>query len=363
MTAPVRVLINGLHAKSGGGVTYLREIMPHLVARPEIEPILLLHDSQRPLFADLDHHVPVRWVRFRSGFLRLLAWEQVRLPGLARRLKVDVTFSPANFGPLLAPRPVVLLRNTLAVGQTETRFLKRLYWWVLGIVTRASIRRAPAVLAVSRHAADILYRGVAAAHRTKLRIVPHGVSPLFRPDDAPREDFLLAVGDLYIQKNYHGLIEALARLPDGIHLRIAGRPVDADYHDRLRAQVRRTGLAARIAFLGHRTPGQLADLYRRCRLFVFPSLAETFGNPLVEAMACGAPVACAEAAAMPEIAGDAAVWFDPADPDSMARAIASMWGDDALRAQYSKRARIRAARFSWPETARLTAGALSGAAR
>lgn len=362
----MRVLVNGLHAKSGGGVTYLRELMPRLAALPELAVTLLLHEDQRGLYPDLPDQLPIHWVDFRNSFARLLIWEQLRLPGLARRLGSAVTYSPANFGPLFAPAPVVLLRNTLAVGQSDRRWRKQIYWLVLGWMTHWSVRRAPVALAVSRYAGEVLTEGLSAHQKNKLVIVPHGVSPRFHPDDSPRQDFLLAVGDLYVQKNLHGLIEALALLAEALpdlRLKVAGRPVDKAYGDRLRQRLAQLGLSDRVDFLGSLAPDQLADLYRQCRLFVFPSLAETFGNPLVEAMACGAPVACARITAMPEVAGDAVEYFDPRDPADMARSLKNMWTDAARREEYSARAVRRAALFSWEETAQRTANALVAVVR
>ncbi|CCQ72747.1 glycosyltransferase family 1 protein [Magnetospira sp. QH-2] len=361
MDESLRVLVNGLHAKSGGGVTYLRELTPRLAARADLDVTLLLHENQRELYPKLPEQMAIHWVNFDSGFAKLLIWEQLKLPALAHTLKADVTYSPANFGPLFAPKPVVLLRNTLAVGQTDRRLSKQIYWMVLGWMTHWSVRRAPVALAVSRYAGDVLTEGLPAKQKSKMVVVPHGVSPLYSPDGAPREAFLLAVGDIYVQKNLHGLVEALALLKDALPdltLKIAGRPIDGDYLQRIESRIRELGLGGRVAFLGHQSAEELRDLYRRCRLFVFPSLAETFGNPLVEAMACGAPVACAEVTAMPEVAGKAVQYFDPAEPVDMAMILKSMWTDETLRAEYASRALERSHLYSWEETARKTAEAL-----
>jgi glycosyltransferase involved in cell wall biosynthesis len=364
---PVRVLVNGVHARTGGGVTYLRNVVPGLAGDPSLSLVVLLHESQRDLFPNLGAWAETVYVDFSDGFYGRLLWEQAALPHLARRLKADVTFSPANFGPLLAPRPVVLLRNALAVAAADPRPTKRLYWAALTAMTRLSLLRAPAAMAVSDYARRTLTEGLPAAVRARVRVVPHGVSDIFRPDpeDRPREDFALAVGDIYVQKNLLGLIEALARarkvLP-GLRLKVAGRPVDADYAARCRALAAARGLEGVVVFLGHVPAEGLVDLYRRCRLFVFPSLIETFGHPLLEALACGAPVASSNATAMPEVAGDAALYFDPADPEAMADCLVRLARDDTLRAALSAKAAVRAAAFSWEVTARRTAEVLKAAA-
>jgi glycosyltransferase involved in cell wall biosynthesis len=113
-----------------------------------------------------------------------------------------------------------------------------------------------------------------------------------------------------------------------------------------------------VRVLGHVPARELADLYRRCALFVFPSLVETFGNPLVEAMASGAPIVSSNAAAMPEVLGEAALFFDPGDTPAMAEGIAAALRDGDLRHRLGARARARARRFSWDETARRTIGVI-----
>ena len=363
---PVRVLVNALHARSGGGVTYLRNLLPGLAADAGLDVHLCVHAEQAGAAPD-DARIRVHRARFRPGFYRTLAWEQALLPILARRIGADVVFSPANFGPLLAPRPVVLLRNALDVGKSERRWRKRLYWTVLSLMTAASALRAPRLLAVSEYARRALTRRLPDAVRRRTAVVHHGVDPLFSPPpaEAARQDFLLAVGDLYVQKNLHGLVAALDILRRGVpevRLKIAGRPVDADYADRVAAEIAGRGLGEHVELLGHVAPVALAELYRRCALFVFPSLVETFGNPLVEAMASGAPIVSADSAAMPEVLGDAALFFDPEDTAQMAARLATALADEALRRDLGARALARASRFSWAETARLTAALLKDCA-
>jgi glycosyltransferase involved in cell wall biosynthesis len=184
-------------------------------------------------------------------------------------------------------------------------------------------------------------------------VIHHGVAAVFSPPQAgdARENFLLVVGDLYIQKNLHSLVEALAlvlRQHPAIALRIAGREIDADYAAALHRLVRERGLRDAVIFLGHRETAEIVELYRRCAIFVFPSTAESFGMPLVEAMACGAPVIASNTSAMPEIAADAA--------------ILRVLDDPALRQSLSERALLRAKTFSWPDCARRTAAVLREAA-
>ena len=120
------MLVNGIHAKSGGGVTYLRNIMPLLAEDDDLELHLFLHRDQFELFGVIDERIRVHLLDFSNGFFTNLIWEQVVLPLLAKSMSIDVTLSPANYGPLMAPRQIIMLRNSLAVVGRETRIRKRL---------------------------------------------------------------------------------------------------------------------------------------------------------------------------------------------------------------------------------------------
>jgi len=363
MTKPSRILLNALHAKSGGGITYLRNMLPRLAADDRLDLHLLIHTDQHTLFAPLPPSVTLHEVNFRQGFWGRVLWEQARLPRLARRLGIDITFSPANFGPLFAPGLVVLLRNAVEVGRNERRMIKRLYWIALGFMTALSVLRSRRVIAVSDYAGKSLTFGLVKKSAGKLSIIHHGIDPLFTPGAVgpANPPFLLAVGDLYVQKNFGTLIEAfalVARSYPHLSLKIAGRPVDMDYCKHLETVVQRLGLAGSVEFLGEVGRDDLILLYQRCRIFVFPSIVETFGEPLAEAMACGATIASSRTTAMPEIVGDAALFFDPSDAEDMARNIVNLLEDDVLSRDLATRGALRAKKFSWDDTARHTADVL-----
>lgn len=365
--APVRVLINALHARSGGGLTYLRNLLPLLAEEPGLEVHLCLHRDQIPPFEPLPTAVIVHSVTFKDGFIRRLVWEQLRIPGMARRLEASVTFSPANFGPLRAPGSVVLLRNAIAVVESEPRFSKRVYWAALAAMTTLSLLVCRRAIAVSDYAGLALSIGLPSMVRRRIAVVHHGVSPHFSPPpaDQPRDVFLLAVADLYIQKNLHGLLAALALLRKefpSLRLKIAGAPIDQDYAVRIATLVSSLDLGSHVEMMGMMPAEKLALLYRQCALFIFPSLAETFGNPLVEAMASGAPIVCSNTTAMPEVLGDAGLYFDPTNPADIAARIGEALRDPNLREALGKKALARAQDFSWRKTSEETAAVLRAAA-
>jgi glycosyltransferase involved in cell wall biosynthesis len=362
----LRILVNGIHAKSGGGVTYLKNILPILAEDAELELHLFIHKEQFELFEAVDERIRVHLLDYRNGFFFNLVWEQFALPILARSMSIDVTVSPANYGPLMAPAQVIMLRNSLAVAGKETRPIKRLYWAGLTIMTALSLLTCQRAIAVSNYARKALTFGISQRLQSKVSVIYHGVRETFVPPETERSgNFLLAVSDIYVQKNLHILINALGELrrsnPD-IVLKLAGKAIDQGYLNELKDAIRLEKLEDAVEFLGEMNSDQLLVLYQNCIAFVFPSTVETFGNPLVEAMACGAPIVSSNTAAMPEILGEAAIYFDPLNARDIAAQIGEILANGDLRLRLSQTALQRAAMFSWRNTARQTADVIKSVA-
>lgn len=355
----IRVLVNGIHAKSGGGVTYLRNILPLLAQDPELEIHLFIHCDQFKLFGVVDERIRVHLLNFPNGFFVNLLWEQFALPVLANAMSVDVTVSPANYGPLAAPAQIIMLRNSLAVVGRETRPIKRLYWAGLTVMTALSLLNCRRAIAVSSYARKALTFGLGQRLMKKVTVIHHGVRDSFKPDDkVKRGAFLLAVSDIYVQKNLHTLIQALAIVRGeypNVHLKIAGKAIDQGYLQELNEAIRYHKMGEAIEFIGEQSTDELLTLYRQCKIFLFPSTVETFGNPLVEAMACGAPIISSNSAAMPEILGEAAHFFNPLDAQEIAQRIVDLLGDEKMQLELSAKSLERARNYSWRLTAENTA--------
>jgi glycosyltransferase involved in cell wall biosynthesis len=201
-----------------------------------------------------------------------------------------------------------------------------------------SARESERVITISRHAA--------AAIVEHLGVPPERIRPIhlgldherFRPGEEPREEFLLYPARRWPHKNHGLLFEAFAE----VRRRHAGLELVLTSYD---------GAAPDgVRSLGHVSRGELVDLYQRAAALVFPSLYEGFGQPPLEAMACGCPVACSNAASLPEVVGDAARLFDPASRDEIVDAIEDVL---ANRDDWRRKGIEHAAAFSWDETARL----------
>jgi glycosyltransferase involved in cell wall biosynthesis len=208
----------------------------------------------------------------------------------------------------------------------------------------------------------------------KLSVVHHGVAEGFAPveDEGRREAvraryglperFLLYVGQVYPQKNVGGILRALALLRDRIPhpLVMAGRPsLKAERDMRL---VERLGLGDRVRIVGWVADEDLPVLYSLADAFVFPSLYEGFGIPLLEAMACGCPVVTSTGGSCAEVVGEAGLRVDPADPAAIAAAVLRVVNEPGLARELGRRGVERARRFTWERTARATLSILAEAA-
>lgn len=360
---PVRVLINALHSKSGGGVTYLRNMLPLLSQDLSLDIHLCIHKDQLALLPTDLGKIKLHLLDFRSSFWGRIFWEQILVPRLGQRIKSDLTFSPANFCPFFANKNVILLRNALSVASIEKRSVKLGYWAMLYVSTACSMMVSRKVISVSKYALRSSGSALTGKMLHKTVILHHGIHTgiIQRPNNSERQDFLLSVSDIYVQKNYKNLLLSVLKLKEklpNILIKIAGRAIDTEYFSELNMICEKYDLGNNIEFLGHQSHEQLIDLYCLCKAFVFPSTIETFGNPLTEAMSYGTPIACSQNAAMPEVVGDAAIYFDPNDVNEMAEKIEMIYADADLRSALGKKAIERSSLFSWQRTAQQTAAVL-----
>ena len=169
------------------------------------------------------------------------------------------------------------------------------------------------------------------------------------------DHFLFYPARTWPHKNHVGLLEALARLRDRDGLRIpvvfsGGRE---PFFAAIQKRISQLDLTSQVQFVGFVSPLDLVSLYRLCRGVIFPSRFEGWGLPVTEAFAMGVPVACSNVTSLPEVAGNAALLFDPADPDQIADAAKGLWTDETARRTLIERGTLRARAFTWDRTARL----------
>jgi glycosyltransferase involved in cell wall biosynthesis len=303
-------------------------------------------------------HVP-QAVRAVNRPARLL-WEQTVLPLAAARLHLDVLFNPGFTAPLLCGcRQVSVFHDLQHKRHPEYFRWFDLPFWNFFLFWSAQVSRV--VVAVSAATRDDLvhwYRLPA----SKLRTIPSGVDPHFFELGRQRqpEPFLLAVSTLHPHKNLDGLLCAFAlfreRHPE-YRLIVSG--IHGFFSPQLHALRESLQLEGSVTFPGWIPREDLYDLYRRAAAFLYPSLFEGFGLPVLEALAAGVPTACSSIEPLNGIVDDAALKFDPRDPTAIAFAMRRLVEDEALRALLADAGPRRAAQFDWRTTARLTLQALA----
>jgi glycosyltransferase involved in cell wall biosynthesis len=272
------------------------------------------------------------------------------LPIALAREKPDLLFVPAHVVPFAWTGTVLTVVHDLAFDRLPDAYApgERMY---LQLTTRWAAARSRLLIAVSESTREDLVRSYGVSPE-RIRVVPLGVSP---PSVAPAPaerlselgvdgSFVLQVGRIERRKNQATALAAVERL-DGLTLVVAGPERDAALAARLRASP-----CCRV--LGLVDQPLLELLYRRASAVVVPSLYEGFGLPVLEALARGKVVVAAKASSLPEVGGDAVLYFqDPEDHEHLARALEAALGDRDLQTRLEGAARARAAMFTWDATA------------
>jgi glycosyltransferase involved in cell wall biosynthesis len=300
-------------------------------------------------------------------------WRDLIAMGLAvARSRIDLMYFPAtySFFPVWSvPKLVVTMHDTLPLTHPELVFPSlsgRLAW---RLKEAAAARWADRIVTVSEASRKAI-QAWSGWPDDRIRVITEGPDSIFCPrgDEPsactvlerfgvpPASRYLLYVGGLSPHKNLLRLVEAFAHgSPADVFLVLTG-----DVHDvfhthvpEIRSVVDRHRLNDRVIMTGFVKDEDLVFLYGRAYALILPSLMEGFGLPAVEAMACGTPVISSHAGSLPEVVGDAGVYFDPSDVGSMAGAISSFLSDADQRAAMARRALERAGLFTWERSARL----------
>ncbi len=346
--------------ESGGRETYARELVPAMLEHaPELEFVAFVNrnagmelasslgDGVRTVRLPVSAHSRAQWA---FGELGMVA-------ASARRAGVDVLHSMANFAPGWGATPRVVTIHDLqylAVPDQLSLPARKLTGALMALAARGARR----VIAVSEAGAQELVDGLG-VQRQRIDVVPNGVR---LPGATAQSDALherhrlsgrqiaLCVATNLPHKNLSVLIEALALTAAAERplLVLAGHGTD---DGRLRERAQAAGVADDVRLLGSCATGELDELYALADCLVLPTLHEGFGLPVLEAMARSLPVACSDIAALREVAGPAAVYFDPRRPDQVAGAIAQLLDDRALAARLVALGAERAMGFSWDAAA------------
>jgi len=363
----MRIGINALYllpGKVGGSEIYIRNLVKHLAGTGGNNTFVVFTNKESAgVFDDAGPGVEIVPcpIQASSRPVRIL-WEQVVLPFQILRHKIDILFSAGMTAPLICPVPSVLVIHDLQHVLQPQNF-PRGYLLFLKTVIHLSVRAADGIVTISRKVRDDILKFYRIPSG-EIAVIHHGVDKdVFFPRGAIEveairgkydlpERFILYAAASLPHKNHARLLEAMRILKErgyrtGLVL-IGAR--DKGY-DSIAEKIKKMGLQTEVIFTGWLSFEDIPSIYCASDAFVFPSLNEGFGLPIIEAMACGVPVVCSNIEPLPEVAGDAAHFFDPYDPASIAEGISTVISDRDLRRELIEKGFRRAAEFTWEDTA------------
>jgi len=368
----IRLFINGLAASAGGGLTYLRNVIPHLARRVDTETTVLLNPTIRREFGELPNISFVETTE-TSGVFRRVVREQTTLPKLIRRSGAQVLISAGNFALWNSPVPQILLsRNSLYTSRDFLRDVRARgdygIWAdtvVKGWLARRSIRCADITIAPSEAFAQELSQWSG----RKVVSVHHGFDPdTFTSDAAPLPSAAQtqlqqgkdALRLLFVSHyNYYRNFETLFRAMPILTSRLKGKQVKLFLSCRLNsgdnpgtyraesAALLANDLRGDIVELGTIPYRSLHHLYQACHIYVTPAYAESFAHPLIESMSSGLPVVASDLPVHREICGDAGIYFPRFSPDALAERVLQVQESPELAEKLSSNGLRRARDFSW----------------
>ncbi|MBI5642546.1 MAG: glycosyltransferase family 4 protein [Deltaproteobacteria bacterium] len=371
----MRIGINALYllpGKVGGSEIYIRNLVKWLPrAESQNQYVIFTNRESAGVFDDIPGRVEVVPCNLNAASrpMRIL-WEQLMLPGQVKRHKIDVLLSAGMTAPFLSPVPSYVVIYDLQHENQPQNFSKS-YLFFLRAIISLSAKRSHGVLTLSEKSKrdivsiykldprDVGVTYLACDHKAFYRREAGEIDAVRKKHKLP-ERFILYIASSLPHKNYERLLEAFKKVKEkesGIKLVLIGA---RDYgHGVIATKIEELELIDSVVFLGWLPFEDIPLIYSASELFVFPSLHEGFGIPVLEAFATGVPVVCSNIEPVTEVAGSAALLIDPLDIDSIASGILSVINDRGLRERLKKEGLKRAKEFSWEKTARDTVSILN----
>ena len=367
----MNVMINALSAQLGGGQTYLRNLLERTPERTDLCIYILCDDSLRlPSGRSNIHRVKPRWPTKQP--LSRTIWEYLWLPGLLRRLDIDVLFCPGGLLSRWLPvscKTITMFRNMLPfVPNLHARYSwswARLRLWILAKILLGSIQRADHAIFISEHGRQVI-EGLTPTPLKGTSVIYHGLGERFKTSDregmdppvvAAGTEYLAYVSIFDYYKNQVEVVRAFDLVkrsrPTREKLLLVG-PDHSPYSALVRREIRDLGLDGDVVVTGSVPYEDLPGLYAHAKLNIFASDCENCPNVMLEAMGSGRPLLASAKPPMPEFGGDAVLYFNPANPEDIAAKILEVIDDPQRQRQLGALAAERAENFSWRETTRQT---------
>jgi glycosyltransferase involved in cell wall biosynthesis len=368
----MRLFLNSLAASAGGGLTYIRNVIPFLAGTPDLQVIVALTPGLR---AELQNFKNVDFVELDIPPARRFWYEQSTLPSVVRHHAADVLLSAGNFALRNSPVPQILLsRNSVYTSADFFRDLRSRHEYRSWLDThlrawlaKKSIQWADITVAPSAAFAGELHRWTG----KPIQAIHHGFDlDAFCRDSGPLSEEverklrtiegslkLLFVSHYNYYRNFETLLHALPLLRDllpgrSVKLLLTCRLVDGENPGAYRPKgaaslVKKLGISDLVVELGAVPYRQLHRLYRRAEVYVTPAYTETFAHPLVEAMASGLPVVASDIAVHQEICGEAAVYFPRFSSAQLADRVAQIATEPEMPTRMARVGLERSRHFSW----------------
>ena len=337
--------------------TYLRNTVPGIVQAGvdtgRFRTTILAHPGMASFWSERASAAMVR----ESDIPPMKPPQNWKMRALVSELRPDLYFYSAHDAPMFVPAPMIFTIHDVTMFRLVPYFesldrVKRAY---SRVVMEVALRRAVGVLTVSETAKREIGEIFGDRFLEKTAVTPHGITGRPPPNTSSTRDRFLYVGTDRFHKNVPRIVRAHAlatrRNPSLPGLELVGGVRQPEV---LRAIIAEEKMESRVTIRGHVDPPALEEAYARAVALVFPSLAEGFGLPILEAMTRGVPVITSNVSACAEVAGDAAITVDPRSVAAIAGAIQRVAEDEELRTDLGKRGIARAATFTWDRTVQKT---------
>lgn len=366
----MKIVINAFSARRGGGQTYLLNLLQHLDGCTGMSVIVLVPDTLKLPEHPLITRMNVKWPT-DNPLLRTL-WEKYMLPTMLGKMKADLLFCPGGLINTRVPqdcKTVTMFRNmipfNMMVRKKYPLGLMRIRNWLLERSMLSSMMKADLTIFISEFARKVIEEK-ANNKITKTITIPHGINDHFRvaksnliarPHWLPNGEYLLYVSIFDVYKNQMEVVRGYhmlkSRRKTNEKLILAGHHT-AQYALRVIKEIERLGLQDDVILTGNIAYQELPAVYAHAKVNIFASTCENCPNILLEALGAGRPVLVSNVQPMPEFGGDAAIYFDPFDPENFAKQLLSIIDTPEELDRLGQMAAKRAEKYDWKETARLT---------
>lgn len=360
----MKIVINALSARLGGGQTYLKNLFAHLPAQPDLEIVVYAPDSLRLPEDPRIRRGTTRWPT-ANPLLRSI-WEQLALPRILARERADVLFCPGGLISTRVPpgcRTATMFRNMTPFDKSARQLvpfgLQRLRIWMLEHLMLRSMARADLTIFISDYARSVIDARIRVR---QAETIPHGIAPIFRthgatmerPPSLPVGKYVLYVSKFDSYKHQNEVVQGFSRLPRELQQQYTLVLVGENDHPsaaHIAATKDSLCVPGSVLLLGAVPYADLPAYYHHAEAIVFASSCENCPNILLEGLAAGRPVLSSNVMPMPEFGGNGIEYFSPFDPDDIAQALQRVLTDPQHARKVATAALVESRRFEWMESA------------